>query len=656
VAKFEIALQSLKQSSILQLIREVEADRTLSTEARAQIINHPVGISNSGETLTGPPLAIYLRKDSNPWNEILRGFLALGADPNLPDSLRSRPLDIALTRSGNPEILKILVDCGAAPRLSDERFSIDIAPPDHEPRNRRRERAGVRSDPARGLVDFRALVDEVCRIYLEVSADNQRECRELIRQTGRLYDGYVYLRATEEATLISPEMEARTIAGKRFVELTSIILAGNHPRDISSMIHQIEDLMDNHSHLHHYHQSEPELALLLAHPGMDYTDEDDIEVGNTISRSLTSIHRIYFRGIHHLEAGVRETIGKLGFLTHSFKFYRFDTEQQKVWLGDGAAVIPASSIFERFGFERMPDRSTDRLPGEQSRDHLGRGYVITRESPLLVSGALARDPHLDPEFHIEFRRAYLLANHPKLGTLLIRNSSPLFGREAFPNFAYWGPTPQLTRNPGADLLHPEELIARGLLRPVLTTEGNDYKNISLGLIQSQSVTRLVNGIIAVKDALRRWKFDTDAETAWDVDPHTGNRYPSGSGMHLSDGFPTLVRHLVERHRFIQDARRNGHEAREQLPDLAFYHPYLPAWHPEKYTFSPRPGGAETTRSRLRLSGDILEGLQKLAAGVLRSSDVAGLERLGVMSFLMAGARAQAELVMIPRESGESISD
>jgi hypothetical protein len=243
--------------------------------------------------------------------------------------------------------------------------------------------------------------------------------------------------------------------------------------------------------------------------------------------------------------------------------------------------------------------------------------------------------------------AYILASHPGLGTLLIRNSSPLFGRDTFPHFAYWGPTPVSRRYPPLDLLHPEHMIASGRLRPVLSAEGKDYRTISLGLIQSKSVTQLVNGVIAVKDGLRRWKFDTDADSAWDSDPQTGERYPSGAGMHLSEGFPALVQHLVERYRFIDAAESSGYDVAEQLPDLAFYHPYLPAWHPHTYTLTPVPNGPETTRSQLTLSREVLDGLKKLADRNLRRSDVATLERLGVMQFLMAGAQAQAELVMVP---------
>lgn len=646
-AKLEYAIQHLQRPLLLRLIREIEEDPTLSVEVRAHIANAPIKIVLRGEPLSAPPLFAYLYRENIPSAGIISSFIKIGADIRKADSLETHLLDLVIPRSGNPELIHELVERGARAPRQGAQFSIDVVTEESPNRTYRFPNQRIDPEPRRETVDFRGLVKALNRLYQDAPEDTQHECRKLIQETGRVYDGYVYLRATEEATLLSPELRARTAVGRRFVELTALIFGGRHPREIVGTIQRIEGLMDNHPDIHHWHQSEPELALLVGHPGMNYTDPNDIDVGNALTRSLTSIHRIYFKGIHSLEPSARETIGKLGFLTHAFKFFRYDTEQRRVWLGDGGAIVPGSSILEQFGFERIAPRPTDRRFDEPTRDHLGTGFVIKPFSPVLTSGWLARERDLDPSFYIEFRRAYILASHPGLGTLLIRNSSPLFGRDTFPHFAYWGPTPVSRRDPPLDLLHPEHMIASGRLRPVLTAEGKDYRTISLGLIQSKSVAHLVNGVIAVKDGLRRWKFDTDADSAWDSDPQTGERYPSGAGMHLSEGFPALVQHLVERYRFIDAAESSGYDVAEQLPDLAFYHPYLPAWHPHTYTLTPVPNGPETTRSQLTLSREVLEGLQKLADRNLRRSDVATLERLGVMQFLMAGAQAQAELVMVP---------
>src|SRR5690606_6263896 len=42
-----------------------------------------------------------------------------------------------------------------------------------------------------------------------------------------------------------------------------------------------------------------------------------------------------------------------------------------------------------------------------------------------------------PDTFIEFRQGYYLISEPQLGTLLIRNSSPLFGRDLFDHPAYY---------------------------------------------------------------------------------------------------------------------------------------------------------------------------------------------------------------------------
>lgn len=653
VAKLEYAIQELQHSIVLQTLRDLHRDTTIPNDQRVRIANHPIEVETEGAAFKAPLLTAYLWRDRSAWHEIVRAMIALGADPNVtgPDSLAA--IDVTIRRSGNPEILKTLVQCGGTSSLEGAQFSIDVGVDStlgYIPRGSLKGKSPTR----RETVDFRTLLDETARLYSEVPAENQRECREFIRRSGSLYHGYVYLRATEEATIVSRELEERTAAGLRFLELTQILFGGRHPREIETMVHQIEDLMDHHSQLHFWHQSEPELALMLGHPGMDYTNANDHDVGNTISRSLTGIYRLFFRNIQSLDPVARETIGKLGFLTHSFKFLRYDTEREKLWLGDGAAIVPGSSLIEQFGLERVDPRATDRHRDQPTRDHFGRGYVLRPHSDLLTKGWLARDPNLDPEFHIEFRRAYILANHPKLGTILIRNSSPIFGRDTLQHFAYWGPTPTDELNDALDLLYPERLIASRQLRPVLTAEGRDYKNVAIGLVQSQSVTRLVDGILAVKDGYRRWKFDTDATTAWESDPQTNARYPSGAGMHLSEGFPAVVKHLVERQRFIAAARTNGFEVRERLPDLAFFHPYLPAWHPEQFSFAPRPDSAEVTRTRLRVSREVLEGLQKLAARDLRASDLQRLKHTGLMEFLVAGAQAQAELVMIPPGTDDTV--
>lgn len=149
---------------------------------------------------------------------------------------------------------------------------------------------------------------------------------------------------------------------------------------------------------------------------------------NQLSAGLTRIYD-YIGGhqrISRIEPVVLDTWSRLGTLGLSFSKWRFDTMGR--WKGQGPMEAP--SLFELSGlFQKMPPRSND------ERFH-GGYYLNIPEKQL----------------SIELRRAYIVISSAEHGTLVIRNSSPHFGRDLLPEMAnflpgHYYPLPESPLNP-----------------------------------------------------------------------------------------------------------------------------------------------------------------------------------------------------------------
>lgn len=142
------------------------------------------------------------------------------------------------------------------------------------------------------------------------------------------------------------------------------------------------------------------------------------EISDQVSGALTSLYRFttgndgigVINTVHGITYNNWARIGTLG-----LSFTRWQYDAMKRWRGMGPSEKPpllaASGMFSA-----TPARKSD------ARYH--GGFV-----------------HNDPAtgLSVELRRAYIVISKPDLGTLVIRNSSPLFGRDLFAEPAYFNP-------------------------------------------------------------------------------------------------------------------------------------------------------------------------------------------------------------------------
>lgn len=163
----------------------------------------------------------------------------------------------------------------------------------------------------------------------------------------------------------------------------------------------------------------PELTAMLTPYSHTLKQFPAVERNRMLGSATASITRIY----NYLTAGfiANRTIlpltfnnwAKIGALGLSFTRWQFDT--MALWKGQGP--MQKASLFEQSGiFEKLPSRPDD----------------VTFHGGYLYHNPVSR-------LTIEMRRAYIVISNPDLGTLVIRNSSPLFGRDLLQEPAYYNP-------------------------------------------------------------------------------------------------------------------------------------------------------------------------------------------------------------------------
>jgi hypothetical protein len=163
----------------------------------------------------------------------------------------------------------------------------------------------------------------------------------------------------------------------------------------------------------------PELLALFPLHLQRLRNMDDNRRNLMINQASTAVTSFY----GYLEAGVDSvrTINseamnnwsRAATLGLSYPKWQYDTMRR--WKGMGPQEQP--SLFQASGlFQPLPARASDTT--------FHGGYFL-------------KDPKTN--LAIEFRRAYMAISHPKNGTLIIRNSSPVFGRDLLPELAYFHP-------------------------------------------------------------------------------------------------------------------------------------------------------------------------------------------------------------------------
>ncbi|MBY0405664.1 MAG: hypothetical protein K2X66_17310, partial [Cyanobacteria bacterium] len=212
--------------------------------------------------------------------------------------------------------------------------------------------------------------------------------------------------------------------------------------------------------------------------------------------------------------------------------------------------------------------------------------------------------------NVEFRRGYLLVTHPKKGTLVIRNSSPVFGRDLLRHPAYY-----LKK-----ALTPDEILTfdpRSLTDQdsILYREHYPNKNNS-DAHSAKRISALTDTLLTINNKYRKFKLDTEA---FDNGTFTG---------HLSPGLPKLVE-------VLNQLKAQG----KPLPDLAFTQPEFPPYQPYFYF-----DGDMKKIDRFRLTPAHLQELNDFVSG--QWSEKKYLESDWIRFLNQAGVENRGELVML----------
>lgn len=174
---------------------------------------------------------------------------------------------------------------------------------------------------------------------------------------------------------------------------------------------------------------------------------------NQISGSLTRLYNYPILS-NGLQGIVLNTWAKVGTLGLSFPKWQYDAMRQ--WKGAGPSE-KASLLMQSGIFKPTPSRLNDKV--------YHGGYY-----------------HYNPAtgVSVELRRAYIVISKPGEGTLVIRNSSPVFGRDLLKEPAYYSPDMLYTQpgnffNPEYDLPgHFQSVLARELNDPYDPTARQQY--------------------------------------------------------------------------------------------------------------------------------------------------------------------------------------
>ncbi|MGA1191018.1 MAG: hypothetical protein ACO3XO_01915 [Bdellovibrionota bacterium] len=619
-------------------VEELKYERGMSPDTRELIINMPVpGIEAPGF------LFAYLQQCTDaPHMRTLENFLKMGADLNAKNKQGETIVDVLLRTNPSLELLGVLVEAGAEFREQDHMYAVQ-------------ESMRAPTMTGREFIPYLAKLSK----HLHIEGSIEKELNDFLKVSSNLSHAYAYIKAFEEVVSESPLVQSQAHPGTAFLNLTRLVLYHYEPPMIRELIYSIEHFMDCNPHLHGWHQSEVELALLLNHPELEYQGlrdpdvdgatknkiRESIGVANTITRAITSPHRVWFSNtanLKNISPEGTEAVRTIGLLSHSFRFLRYETEQARILNGEGEEFrVPGSSLLEKFGFDRIPDRRTDGpnffFHSDKRHPGFGAGYLLHPSADIWKEPTL-KNLEIEPGTWIEFRQGYLLASNED-GTLVIRNSSPTFGRNGLKHFAYWSRFSVGEGLSESDILLPEADLFTNQTFDSIFSESNFRDAIT----ENPSIYRLSQVLLKLKNAVKDWEFDTRQETAWSKNETTGDLYVNGSGHHFSDGFRHVVDFLRAKASHNEDLLAMGKEP-QPLPDLSFFNRYLPAWMPE--SFSLPVDGGQQEQSRLIVTPKVLELLHKLAYYEFRDSDQAASKATGLEAFLSVGVENQSQLVMV----------
>ncbi|MCB0352198.1 MAG: hypothetical protein KDD64_01700 [Bdellovibrionales bacterium] len=378
------------------------------------------------------------------------------------------------------------------------------------------------------------------------------------------------------------------------------------------LVSAIDLYADSDESIHYEaHPYGSELLALLSDPSL--TDQD-FEV---FALAITSPYRWHIRGRPKVTREELFVWQQVGIETFSFKRWRYDVQGLRFPRAEGGVYIEAPSLLEDFGFERT-------APSE-AEDVFGAGFSL---EPGRVRGRFvdylsdtAVRISVDSELQTLYRRGMRAVRLPELGTLVIRNSSPVFGRNLLKYPAYFC---EEGAGHDAPLEHLTAQVIEERFRPIFDVHIFDDG-------RAESLNILLRQLRGLEELYSEWKFATRRHNAWDYE--TDPEKPLFIGGAYSSGFQSIVDFLSRRTR---ECEKLGSDYLGGVPDLAFVSPACIPF---------------TEHLRLRVTPEVIAVLQHYADTKGINADRSPAHR-AAWEFFNTGIRQQSDLLLLHRNEKE----
>jgi hypothetical protein len=434
------------------------------------------------------------------------------------------------------------------------------------------------------------------------------------------YQLYLFLRSGDEITSDYPNERGLSV----FQVASNLLYVNQENRPISYFL---EHLPKGPALAGHRNQSD---FLLLLNQNPEAADSSS--AGLQMLESL-GISRTPRSGMTRGEAPANQihwALSRIGSLNYSFARLRFDAMSTILKESDGSEQKLQPSLLSLFGAtcissSEAQQRSVVQRFGSQSygsQFFFEPGTIEGRYSCFSIDSKSSQEVTrtVDSRTTVSLRQGYYLVSNPNYGTLIIRNSSPEFGRTLMTDSAIYL-TATVTRQLSAeDLKFPSQQVLNSGTNPIEIKDLDRIRGINFLIDELQGTLQLY----------RNWKFDTTSTGAWQDLFEAGEKQLVGA--HLSPGFGEFVAHL-----------KAIYEYHRESPDLAlalaFVHPDFPSWRQFPFT-----SADESVRRFLPVDDELIRCLEHLANG---DGDERELQATGFRNFVQqAGLDKQGELMIM----------
>jgi hypothetical protein len=254
---------------------------------------------------------------------------------------------------------------------------------------------------------------------------------KLVKSSRNYTDGILYFLAYTNVVRDFPDTDPRPL-----VSLMPSLMFSYPVEATASLLLSLETRMDGfRENAPGNHTNMADLFVLLAHPSDEAMKSSMI---NRLSLTITSVDRWIGKPHHifHTSIPLLNLFSEIGLLSYDFPSLKFDTESVTK-LRDNQTYERLPALIEKFGAKLIEGRKSDFIdPDNKKLGHkFGPGYEFPPHSmhflfkPHEIFGSNQGLEPFRSQMYVEFRRAYFLISDPEHGTLIIRNSSPDFGRD-----------------------------------------------------------------------------------------------------------------------------------------------------------------------------------------------------------------------------------